>query len=72
MKKKIIIISSIVLGIVLLCLISLFLLTKATPIEDGSLEWVKNTKISHRGLHFYLTLSFFLNYNHERQQLCYL
>lgn len=51
MKKKIIIISSIVLGIVLLCLISLFLLTKATPIEDGSLEWVKNTKISHRGLH---------------------
>lgn len=51
MKKKIIIISSIILGVLLLCLISLFFLTKATPIEDGSLEWIVNTKISHRGLH---------------------
>lgn len=51
MKKKAIIILLIILGVVLLFIMGIFILTKATPIEDGSLDWIKNIKISHRGLY---------------------
>ncbi|WP_278245109.1 hypothetical protein [Clostridium sartagoforme] len=41
MKKKAIIILLIILGVVLLFSMGIFILTKATPIEDGSLDWIK-------------------------------
>lgn len=50
-SKKVLILIGIIVVIIMAIFFTKSFLTKASVVKDGSLDWLRNTKVAHRGLH---------------------